>query len=65
MLARAIRPGTNPPFESIPSDRLARPRADKCDGKHGIRTFGCQSPTGRGVIRASDVVALHFGHGGL
>jgi hypothetical protein len=47
-LARAIRPGANPPFESIPSDRLALPRADKCDGKHGIRMFGCQSPTGRG-----------------
>jgi hypothetical protein len=28
MLVRAIRPGTNPPFESIPSDRLARPRAE-------------------------------------
>jgi hypothetical protein len=30
----------------------------------GIRMFGYQSPTGR-VIRASVVVALHFGHGGL
>jgi hypothetical protein len=47
-LARAIRPGANPPFESIPSDRLARPRADKCDGKHGTRMFGCQSPTDLG-----------------
>jgi hypothetical protein len=47
-LARAIRPGTNPLFESISSDRPARPRADKCDRKHGIRMFGYQSPTGRG-----------------
>jgi hypothetical protein len=41
-------PGTNPLFEGMPSDRLARPRADKCDRKHGTRMFGCQSPTGRG-----------------
>jgi hypothetical protein len=46
-LARAIPPGTNPLFESISSDRLARPHAEKCDRMRGIRKFGCQSPTGR------------------
>jgi hypothetical protein len=47
-LALAIRPGTNPRLLWISSDRPARPRADKCDRKHGIRMFGCQSQTGRG-----------------
>jgi hypothetical protein len=35
-------------FEWISSGRQVRPPADKCDRKHGIRMFGCQSPTGRG-----------------
>jgi hypothetical protein len=47
-LALAIRPGTNHRFEWISSGRRVRPPADKCDRKHGIRMFGCQSPTGRG-----------------
>jgi hypothetical protein len=63
-LALVIRPGTNPLFPEISSDRQARPRADeRPQAVHSnVRTSKPDEP---GVIRASLVLVLQFGYGGL
>jgi hypothetical protein len=63
-LARAIRPGTDPLFREISSDRQ---RDHALINAIASTAFDVRmSKPGRpGVILASVAVALHFGHGGL
>jgi hypothetical protein len=64
-LAFAIRSKVTPLSCRTSSDRHARPHADEPQCRQGISNVRMSKPDGPRAIRASIVIFLQFGHGGL